>query len=217
MEQANSLCTPCWLSLDFMTGQGCAHCNLPMDIPGLLCGHCLAMPPAHDAVYAAVRYGETARAIAIRYKHGRRIGLATVMAQLMAQHFDCKADSLIIPIPLHRSRLWHRGFNQSLLIARALPHVDPARIAPRILKRKKKTPMLKGMGPKARSNALKGAFVLDEASRTSVQGRNVILVDDVYTTGATVNAAAKVLKKAGAARVDVLCWARVISEQDHFH
>jgi ComF family protein len=214
VEQANSLCAACWQSLDFLTGQGCAHCNTPMELPGLTCGPCLAHPPHHDAVLAAVRYGETARSIAIRFKHGRRIGLARIMAQMMAHNFDRNSQPLIVPIPLHRSRLWQRGFNQSVLIARALPNVDQEHIKVNLLIRSKKTPMLKGMGHKARSDTLKGAFAINPEFKDSVKGRPVLLVDDVYTTGATANAAAKLLKRGGASRVDVLCWARVLNNAD---
>jgi ComF family protein len=123
------------------------------------------------------------------------------------------ADSLLVPVPLHRWRIWRRGYNQAAIIARAIARLTGAPMALDPIVRRKPTPLLRGLGRKARARAVRGAFVIRPDA--DVKGRHIILVDDVYTTGATANACAKALKRAGAARVSVLCWARVVRNGEH--
>ena len=182
-----------------------------MDVEDLVCGPCLAHPPSHDGVRAAVCYGGVASDIAVRLKHGRRIGLAKLMAQAMARHVPPERG-LMVPIPLHRWRLWSRGFNQSMLMARELKRLTGQPINPDVLVRQKQTPMLGGLGAKERANVMRGVFKVPAEARPIVRDAHILLIDDVYTSGATANAAALALKRAGAARVTLLCWARVIKE-----
>lgn len=206
VEDDHRFCGSCWGALDFLTGEGCPGCGAPVVVPGLLCGPCLARPPRHDGVIAAVAYGEVARAVAVRLKHGRRPGLARTIARVLSHRVPLDGDALLTPVPLHRGRLWTRGFNQSLAIARALSRNAKAACVPDLLERRRATPMLRGLNPAQRRRVLQGAF----GARRRIDGGHVYLVDDVYTTGATANACAAALKRAGAARVTVLCWARVI-------
>jgi len=117
-------------------------------------------------------------------------------------------------VPLHRWRLWQRGFNQSILIARSLaaPHGLP--VETDVLRRIRATPPLKGMTRKQRKHAIRGVFEIPRAKWPCVAGRHVLLVDDVYTTGATARACVRLLKQAGAAKVTIYCWARVLREGD---
>jgi ComF family protein len=207
--QDHALCLPCWTSMDFLTGQGCMSCGVPMDLPDMVCGPCLARPPDHDGVRAAVVYAGVARDIAVRLKHGRRLGLARLMARAMSLHVPPSCD-IILPVPLHRMRLWRRGFNQSLQIARALSLPRAIPIVDDLLIRTRATPSLGGLGPGERDRAVRGVFAVSPARKSEIKGRHVVLVDDVYTTGATANGCARVLKRAGAGSVTVLCWARVI-------
>lgn len=172
---------------------------------GALCGECLADPPRHAGAWAAVAYGEVAKTVALRLKYGRRTAFAETAARQMVRLLPEDAG-LLVPVPLHRWRLWERGYNQAALIAAALEKATGVAHDPALLQRTKRTPVLRGLGPKARAKAVAGAF----AAKRDVRGEHVVLVDDVYTTGATANACVAALLKAKAAKVTVLAWARVI-------
>jgi ComF family protein len=177
------------------------------------CGACHADPPAFDHAAAAVAYGDVARTVALRLKYGGRPGAARTMAYHMARLVeDVPAGALVVPVPLHRWRLWSRGYNQALLIARGLAERTQLACAPDLLVRTKATPVLRGLGRKARAKAVACAFAVRD--RAMLGGRTVLLIDDVYTSGATADACAKVLKRAGAAEVRLLCWARVLREKE---
>lgn len=201
-------CTPCWTALDFLTGSGCALCNLPMEtmMAGSICGPCMDQPPRHDGVRAAVAYGPVARNVVLRLKYSCRTGHAETVARLLARHVD--GDGLIVPVPLHRWRLWGRGFNQAALIARTLSRSSGQPVALDLLQRKRATKSMRGLSSRKRADAVRGAFRVSGR----VAGGTVWLVDDVYTSGATANACAVALKRAGAERVVVVTWARVLHE-----
>jgi ComF family protein len=173
------------------------------------CALCLAQPPRIERTRAAVAYDDLSRGVAIRLKHGRKVALARTMARYMAPLIDGeRGECLLVPLPLHRSRLWWRGFNQSALVARELS--ERLRIAadPVVLRRKRRTPPLKGMSRLQRRKALAGAFVVADGAR--VAGKTILLIDDVLTTGGTGDACARMLRKAGASRVELISWARVV-------
>lgn len=161
---------------------------------------------------AAVSYGDLARQLALRLKHGRRIGLARLFAKLMAGKIEGR-DGVLVPVPLHRWRIWQRGFNQSALIARHLARISGLPVRQDGLQRTKATPILRALGARDRAKAVAGAFSVSAGAEEDLQGRTVFLVDDVYTSGATANACARALKRAKAARVEVICWARVPLEE----
>jgi ComF family protein len=210
VREDSSFCTACWQSLDFLPETGCAHCALPMVTSDLTCARCLSSPPSHDRVLAAVSYGEIAKSIILKLKHGRRIGLARTVGHFLRPKLACYPGAMLIPVPLHRRRLWSRGFNQSVLIARTLSRDVNMELNLDILWRRISTPMLGGLGARDRSKALRGAFALRDGANKVCKGRTIILIDDVYTSGATTNACAKLLKRAGAAHVHIVCWARVL-------
>lgn len=169
----------------------------------------MADPPPWDSARAVLAYGDVARTVALRLKYGRRIGLARLIARQMLRHVGDE-EALIVPVPLHRWRLWSRGFNQSALIADHLGRLTGWPVEKQALRRVKRTAPLRGMNPKARAKMVRGAFALGPGE--GVKGRRVLLIDDVHTSGATAAACAKMLKRGGATEVRLLCWARVLPD-----
>lgn len=211
-------CGACWNTLRFISDPACASCGKPFAQgrdADLVCAECLAHPPLHDGIKAVVLYDDLSRSIVLRLKHGGKIGLARLVARHLERHLpEDMRDVVLVPVPLHRWRLWRRGFNQSILIARALAAKRALRVETHVLRRIRATPPLKGMTRQQRSVAVRGVFEIPASERARIAGRHVLLVDDVYTTGATANACVRLLKKAGAARVTIYCWARVLREGD---
>lgn len=211
-EADHRFCASCWGSLAFLGPPWCAGCALPFDYdrgPAALCGACLDERPPHGGARAAVAYGPVAKVLALRLKYGGRTAFAETAARQMRRLLPADA-ALLVPIPLHRWRLWARGYNQAALIADALASGGGPPVALDLLRRTRATPVLRGLNPRERRKAVAGAFTLAEGAREQLRGRHVVLVDDVYTTGATAAACARLLTRAGAAEVTVLCWARVI-------
>jgi len=210
VERDHRFCMECWQALRFLAPPWCAACSLPFEFDrgeGALCGVCLASAPRHGGVRAAVAYGAVARRLALKLKYGGRIGVAATMAMMMARTLPVDAD-LLIPVPLHRSRLWTRGYNQALLIARAVAKRTGLPVDFTALIRIRRTAALKGVNGRQRQRTVAGAFrVID---RAAVAGRHIVLVDDVFTSGATANACTLALLNAGAVKVTIACWARVI-------
>lgn len=219
IEGDDGFCLECWQQLDPLD-QGCPLCGDP-SISSVdsetLCGACLSNPPPFESMRAAVRYGDVARTVALRLKYGGRIGLARIIARAIARHMEGLDNALLVPVPLHRSRIWKRGYNQAGLIARSLVNDTTDRLNLELLVRSRATPYLRGMGARERAKNVRGAFSLAPEHRSEVLGRRIILVDDVYTSGATVRACALVLKRFGAAEVHVRCWARVTSADDEVY
>jgi len=212
VAEDHSFCLSCWNALDFLGGPACAICAEPLEVAhhaDTRCGACLADPPPFVRARAAVAYGPIARALALKLKYQRRPGVAVTMARLMRRRAEDLGDALVVPVPLHRWRLWGRGYNQSALLARALVKDGQGVLAVDLLERRKATPVLRGMGPSGRRRAVSGAFAVAPAWRDRLRGRRVLLVDDVYTSGATLSACARTLMRAGAGEIEALCWARV--------
>jgi ComF family protein len=213
-QDDHSFCLACWQALDFLGEPSCARCGLPFEFDsgeGAECGSCLADPPTYDRLRAAVAYGEIARRVALKLKYSGRPGVAETLARLMRRHLaGVDPSTLLVPVPLHRWRIWRRGYNQAALMATALGRLTGHAALLDGLRRTKATPSLRGLGRRERALAVRGAFTVTPAGRQTFEGRPVILVDDVYTSGATANACAKALRRARAARVDIICWARVI-------
>ena len=209
-------CADCWTALRFLGPPWCAACNRPFAFDrgaGALCGACLSQLPRHGGVRAAVAYGPVARALALRLKYGGRIAFAETMARQMIRLLPADAD-LLIPVPLHRWRIWTRGFNQAALIAAAVSRLADVPHDRTALIRKRRTAPLRRLGGRQRARMVKGAFALSGGARDRLRGASIVLVDDVYTSGATADACTRVLLGAGAASVTILCWARVLRDAD---
>jgi ComF family protein len=217
--QQRQICIPCELELPWLDGH-CACCALPMPQAGMVCGSCLKRPPAFQQVVAPWRYDFPADALITRFKHQRQWPLGRLLAELLGEHLAHALEEglprpyALLPVPLARGRLRQRGFNQAAMLAGwlgerlQLPVLD-------ILQRSRDTPAQQGLDAAARKRNLRGAFTLDDPQQ--IAGHHLALVDDVLTTGATANALARLLLRAGAARVDVYCLARTPSPGDSPH
>lgn len=213
----HSFCLPCWQSLRFLGEPCCNRCGHPFEYgegTETECGACIAEPPRFDRFRAAVAYGEVARRVVLKLKYGGRPGVAATLARFMSRHLQAQPDAILVPVPLHRWRIWKRGYNQSALIASALGERSGLAVDNSLLQRVKATPVLRGLGRRERALAVRGAFRVPKERSAALSGRPVILIDDVYTSGATASACAAALKRAGAAEVNILCWARVVAGRD---
>lgn len=211
VAEDHRFCAICWTSLRFLGPPWCARCNRPFAFDrgdAAVCAPCLADPPRHAGVRAAVAYGPIASSLVLRLKYGGRIAFAETMARHMVRLLP-EAVDLLVPVPLHRWRIWSRGFNQAALIGQSVAGFSGVSQDCDILVRARRTLVLRGLGGKARAKAVSGAFAIALPDR--VRGRSIVLVDDVYTSGATADGCTRVLLRAGARSVTVLCWARVLS------
>ncbi len=170
----------------------------------------MAQPPRHGGIVAATCYDAVSRQLVLRLKHGRQIALATMMARMIATRLPERelAGWLLVPVPLHRWRLWRRGYNQSALLARELARLTGGALMVDALIRHRRTPPLGDLDRAERAQVLQNAITAHP--RRSLQDRRVLLVDDVLTSGATSDACVEALLDAGAREVRIACFARVI-------
>lgn len=209
-----ALCGACWRDLAFIEQPYCAVTGIPFAFdPGFAAVSVAAQadPPAYDRARAAVLFNDTARALIHGLKYRDRHDLAAIMGGLMARSGRtlCADGAVIVPVPLHRGRLWARRFNQSMLLAEAVGRAAERTVVPDCLARVRPTRQQVGLTVDQRRRNVAGAFAVAEAWRARLRNANIVLVDDVLTTGATIEGCARTLRRAGAARVDVLVFARV--------
>jgi ComF family protein len=196
-------CPPCWQSLAWITPPFCPRCGTPAIAIEGPCGRCRTGETIFDFARSAVFFNDTARELVHHLKYAERVSLAQPMGRMLERTIkdhDFSA-AVVVPVPLHRKRQRERGFNQAQLIAKALAlPVDTS-----IVRRCKNTVTQTGLSRSERSKNLAGAFEVDR----DVKGQTILVIDDVLTTGATMNEIARALKKAGAQRVEVVTFARV--------
>jgi ComF family protein len=214
-----ALCGPCWAETPFITGLGCDGCGAPLpgqDEPndGILCDDCMVVARPWSKGRAALIYKDTARRLVLSIKHGDRTDLVRAAGPWMARAgMDLIAsDTLIVPIPLHRFRLLRRRFNQAALLAKQIAAVSEVEFSPDALIRPKRTAPLEGHTKDQRFETLNGAIVAHPKRGDVLKGRNIVLVDDVMTSGATFAAATEACMAAGANDVCVLALARVVKD-----
>jgi ComF family protein len=204
-----ALCAACWGDTHFISPPCCERLGIPLPA-GMLAGATslrgFTHPPAFDRARAVLRFEGAGRRLVHRLKYGDRPDLAPTLARWMARAGEglLEGADLLVPVPLHWRRMTGRRFNQAGELARALSSLTAITYAPDVLVRVRATPHQVGLSAQERGRNLKGALAVTEAGRAMVAARNIVLVDDVLTTGATLNAAAHVLRRAGAARVDAL-------------
>lgn len=212
VEQDFAFCGACWGQVPFITGLTCRDCGVPL--PGTsdraeLCDACLASPRAWRGGVALMLYEGAGRDVVLRLKHGDRADLARAGGEMLAQRLGpVSAQTLIAPVPLHWRRLARRRFNQSARLAQAMARVLGCTARPDLLTRPRATPPLGGHDRAARAALLEGA--VDLHPRRHVRGRDVVIVDDVMTTGATLQACAHATLAGGAASVRVAVLARAV-------
>jgi len=215
VDRAGAFCADCFQKLDFISRPCCDRCGVPLTYAAALaaggcCADCLVAPPVFRQARAAWRYDDASRRLVLPFKYGDRVDLAGVLAPPMARAGAdlLAAADLLVPVPLHRRRLLSRRYNQAALLARELGRLARTPVRLDALRRGRPTAPLAEMGAVERVAEVSGAF---EVIRTpAIDGRAVLLIDDVLTSGATANACARVLLAAGAASVDVLVAARTV-------
>ena len=213
---AHNLCAECWRKVTFIDGPGCSVCGFPFEFdpgPGAICAACQAHPPAFDFALSVMRYDPASRDAILALKRADRLDLVPTFGPWLARAgkgFLAQSD-LIVPVPLHWSRLWQRRYNQSAVLALHLAKLSGVTCEPRALERHRATKSQGEMpSAKARRRNVRGAFRVASAYENLVRNCAVLLLDDVFTTGSTVDACARALKRAGATKVMVLTLARVV-------
>jgi ComF family protein len=210
-----TLCLACWQQIHFISEPMCHACGLPFDYDigeNALCAPCLNERPLYLQARATFRYDEHSRKLITRFKYSDQTQLAEIYGawlakaggQLLAQ------TDIIIPVPLHYFRFVHRRFNQSALLANILSKKTGIRHIPNALKRSRQTTPQTGLTRKQRETNVKGAFTINNRYASTIKGKNILLIDDVITTGSTIEQCTKTLLKSGAAQVNVLTLARTV-------
>ena len=210
------LCAECFRLTGFVTPPFCARCGVPFTTAALggleqLCPACILLPPVFGEARAALRYDAQSRRMILPLKHADRTDLVAALAPQMVRvggPLLARAD-LLVPVPLHRRRLFQRRYNQAALLARAISRLSHVPLQPDALVRIRATDSLGDKSAEARAAEVQRAFVVRASRARRVHGLRVLLIDDVMTSGATANECAAALLRAGAVAVDVLVAARV--------
>ncbi len=213
VDQPDALCAPCWTAMSFFAPPWCAVCGLPFPYPvgeAAVCAACAGAPPSWDRARAVLRYDRHSRPLVLSLKHGDRTHLAGALGRWMRRAGGEILDGadLILPVPLHWTRLFARRYNQAALLAHAIRAAGGPPVAPDWLVRRRRTPSQGRLGALARARNVRGAFALRRGC--SVRGKRLVIIDDVLTTGATAEECARVLRREGAAFVGVLTVARAL-------
>jgi len=213
IAEASGLCVTCWSKLSFIEAPFCEKLATPFPYDQgeeMVSAAALADPPPWDRARSALLFDDTARFLvhALKYRDRHEAGLLMARLMVRAGAEIVKSADAIIPVPLYRWRLWRRRYNQSALLARKICRDTGKAFHPELLRRRRSTRSQTGLDHEERRN-VRNAFIVPKESRPSVAGKSLVVIDDVRTTGATLEACARALKAAGAAHVDVLTFALV--------
>jgi ComF family protein len=210
------LCGSCFGELNTLGDPCCGCCGAPFEFAwhaaeGDLCQRCVDVPPPFERARAALSYDKVSRRLVLPFKHGDRTEFATILARLMAGAGTklLRDADILVPVPLHRRRLFARGYNQAALLARSLGRMTGRTVVLDALARTHVTENLGGKSAAERRDEVAGAFVVRPARMRQLVGRRILLIDDVMTSGATASACAESLLATGVASVDVLVAVRV--------
>jgi ComF family protein len=215
--EAGALCAQCWAKFHPIERPFCERLGTPFEVdlgPGMISPAAIADPPAYERARAVARYDDLARLLAQRLKYGDRLDLAATLGAWMARagaELLREAD-VIVPVPLHIRRLWTRRFNQAAVLADVVGRLSGVKVDPFVLARRRHTKPQVGLSRAERLTNLSGAFRVRAEAKPKLEGLRVLLIDDVLTTGSTVDLAAKALLRGGAKAVDVLVFARVVRD-----
>ncbi|HAA91877.1 MAG TPA: amidophosphoribosyltransferase [Rhodospirillaceae bacterium] len=218
IDSAGAICSACWSSIDFLSSPGCECCGTPFPYEvaeATLCPACTAQPPSYDRARAAFEYDDVSRRLVTQFKYADQTDRAPAFGRMLlrvAEPLLQDAD-LLVPVPLHRWRLIGRRYNQAALLAQAVARSTGTPLALDLLRRRRSTPPQVGKSAAARRRNVAGAFALKPGAEKQLEGNRILLVDDVFTTGATVEECAKVLRRKGAVGVDVITLGRVTRPQ----
>ncbi len=212
------VCATCWAKLSFIAPPCCPRLGIPFVYdpgPDMLSMEAIASPPAYQRARAAVRYDDVARTLVHALKYQDRTDLAPAMGRWMARAGRELLDGadMLIPVPLHWRRAWRRRYNQSGALARVIARHSGVKVKGEVLQRVRATEQQIGLSRTQRATNVQGAFKVAPDRQSEVQGRRVVLIDDVLTSGATMDACARALLRARAAQVDVLVFARVVDSR----
>ncbi|MBD0427877.1 ComF family protein [Aquisalinus flavus] len=215
-----------WQQLHFIDAPLCSACGIPWEAQMTghdLCAACVAgedhpaaliFAKGLDRVRCALRYDDLSAQLALRLKYADRLDMAAGLSRLMVQAGRelLTGQALLVPVPLHRARLVSRRYNQAAILARAVSRSSGLGLCLDMLQRHRATPRQQGLSAKGRERNVRGAFRIAPTHAERARGAHIVLIDDVLTTGSTLKACARVLKRSGAARVDALVLARVVPE-----
>lgn len=210
-----TLCVGCWEKIRFITEPMCACCGLPFEYAigdGALCGECLREHPPFSRARSAFVYDEHSKSLILKFKYNDQLYLSSVYNTWLAKAGAdlIAASDLIVPVPLHWRRFVGRRYNQAALLAQSLAKKTRLPVQENVLMRKRATTQQTGLSRKQRQDNVRGAFAVNPRHKAAIQGKSVLLIDDVFTTGATLSTCAEVLLKGGAGNVNVLTLARTV-------
>ena len=208
------LCSRCWSGLKLISKPYCLRLGTPFSVDygaDMLSPAAIADPPRFDTGRAVALHDGVAKDLVSRFKYGERLDMSRLMARMMVQAGQDVLDGadLIVPVPMHRFRLWRRRYNQAAVLALAIGQMTTIPVSLNALQRVKNTVAQVGLRRNERRANLVGAFRVAPGAQMSLEGRHIVLIDDVRTTGSTLNACAHLLRKAGASRIDVLTFTLV--------
>lgn len=208
-----TLCPTCWKSVHFIAAPQCDCCGAPFEFQvgeGTLCGECISATPEYTRARSVMLYDDASKRMVLGFKHSDRLHAVSAMAIWMkraGEEFWETAD-VIVPVPLHRWRLFARRYNQAALLSMEIGKLAKKTVGVDVLQRKRSTQSQGHLNRQQRKANIAGAIEINPRENNDIAGKTIVLVDDVLTTGATVNECSRILRKAGAANIYVLTLSR---------